>query len=305
MPTTSAPGPSVAPPPPLTAALDAVLFNTDSCLVVTDPTGRILYTHNGGTALVPASAQKLIVAAAALDRLGPDYRLTTKVVAAAPPVDGAVGDLWLVGGGDPLLASPEYAAYVSTNPETTGYPVTPIESLVDGVVADGVRVVRNGVHGDDTRFDNVRYLPTWTPTLNQGEFDIGPLSALEVDQGLDRFHPDIPTVDPTAHGAGVLARLLDERDVLATQGVDEPAPAHSVTLASVQSAPLAQIVEAMLRASDNQIAELLVREIDHQAGGAGTTAGGSASSPRTQPASASPWPGWRSWTGPGCHPPTT
>jgi D-alanyl-D-alanine carboxypeptidase/D-alanyl-D-alanine-endopeptidase (penicillin-binding protein 4) len=263
-------------PPPVTGlpgALDAVLFNTNSCLLVTDTDGRILYSHNGNVPFVPASAQKLIVAAAALDRLGPDYRFTTKVVASAPPVGGVVDDLWLVGGGDPLLASPEYAAYVSANPATAGYPVTPIQPLADGLVARGVQVVRNGVHGDDTRYEEVRYLPTW-PTLNQGEFDIGPLGALEVDQGLDRFHPDIPTVDPTGHGAGVLARLLGLRGVTAAQGVNEKASSRAVVLASVQSAPLAQIIEAMLRASDNQIAELLVREIDRQAGGEGTTAGG-------------------------------
>ena len=86
------------------------------------------------------------------------------------------------------VASPESAAYLAFNPVTTGYPVTPIGDLVDQLVGSGVRVVRNGVHGDDTRYEEVRYLPTWSPTLNQGEFDVGPLGALEVDQGLDRFH---------------------------------------------------------------------------------------------------------------------
>jgi D-alanyl-D-alanine carboxypeptidase/D-alanyl-D-alanine-endopeptidase (penicillin-binding protein 4) len=251
-----------------------VLFNTDSCLIVTDDAGRVLYTHNGKVDFVPASAQKLLVAAAALDLLGPAYRFTTRVVSANPPRGGVVDDLWLVGGGDPLLASPEYAAYLAFNPVTTGYPATPISDLVDRLVAAGVRVVRDGVHGDDTRYEQVRYLATWSPTLNQGEFDIGPLGALEVDQGLDRFHPDIPTFDPTGHGAGVLARLLGSRGVAAAQGVDGPAPNGATVLATVESAPLAQIVEAMLRTSDNQIAELLVRELDRHAGGAGTTAGG-------------------------------
>jgi D-alanyl-D-alanine carboxypeptidase/D-alanyl-D-alanine-endopeptidase (penicillin-binding protein 4) len=260
--------------PALSAALDAVLFNTDSCLVVTDDAGRVLYTHNSKVDFVPASAQKLLVAAAALDLLGPGYRFTTKVVAAARPRGGVVDDLWLVGGGDPLLSSPEYAAYLAFNPVTTGYPVTPIGDLVDQLVGSGVRVVRTGVHGDDTRYEEVRYLPTWSSTLNQGEFDVGPLGALEVDQGLDRFHPDIPTLDPTGHAAGVLARLLGARGAAATQGVDEPAPRSATVLATVESAPLAQIVEAMLRTSDNQIAELLVREIDRHAGGTGTTAGG-------------------------------
>jgi D-alanyl-D-alanine carboxypeptidase/D-alanyl-D-alanine-endopeptidase (penicillin-binding protein 4) len=45
-------------------------------------------------------------------------------------------------------------------------------------------------------------------------------------------------------------------------------------VAEVGSAPLSQIVEAMLTASDNLVAELLVREIDRHYGNAGTTAEG-------------------------------
>jgi len=45
-------------------------------------------------------------------------------------------------------------------------------------------------------------------------------------------------------------------------------------LAHVVSPPLADIVASMLRVSDNTAAEMLVRELDHATGGAGTTAGG-------------------------------
>jgi serine-type D-Ala-D-Ala carboxypeptidase/endopeptidase (penicillin-binding protein 4) len=260
---------------PLTAALDAVLVNTNSCLDVRDGTnGRVLYRHRGDVPLAPASSQKLLVAAAALDRLGPDYRFTTTVVAAAPPVAGRVDGLWLVGAGDPLLASPEYAAFLQNSAASDGYPTTSMAALADGLVARGVRVVSGGVHGDASRYKTSPYLSTWPAKLNVGEFDIGPLGALEVDQGKDRWAPTVATADPTAHGAGVLARLLGQRGIAAAQAADGPAPPGAVVLAQVQSAPLAQIVSAMLRASDNQIAELLVREIDRRDGGPGTTAGG-------------------------------
>jgi D-alanyl-D-alanine carboxypeptidase/D-alanyl-D-alanine-endopeptidase (penicillin-binding protein 4) len=63
-----------------------------------------------------------------------------------------------------------------------------------------------------------------------------------------------------------------------------PAPAAAgsaphdavVVLASVRSAPLAEIVAGMLRSSDNYVAEMLVKELDHQYGGPGLTAGGTA-----------------------------
>jgi len=260
---------------PLTAALDAELPPAASCLVVTDATtGDVLFARRGDVPLSPASAQKLLTAAAALDLLGPDYHFTTSVVATAPPVAGVVRDLWLVGGGDPLLASPEFAAAMQGGPTTVDYPMTPVSALAAQLVAKGIRSVANGIHGDDSRYETLRALPTWAASINQGELDVGPLAALEVDQGLDHWRPAVPTADPPGHGAAVLARLLAARGVAAAAAADAVAPPGAVVVASVLSAPLQRIVEAMLQASDNQIAELLVREIDRHAGGAGTTSGG-------------------------------
>ncbi|MDP9073403.1 MAG: D-alanyl-D-alanine carboxypeptidase/D-alanyl-D-alanine-endopeptidase [Actinomycetota bacterium] len=264
-------------PPTLSGQLDAALGNTNSCLLVTDGTAAatsVLYNHAADTALTPASSQKLFVALAALDRLGPDYRFTTTVVAARPPVAGVVDALWMVGGGDPLLATAPYIAALHASRVTSGYQPTPVASLADQLAAKGVKAVSNGIHGDDSRYERLRYLPTWSPAINHGEFDVGPLGALEVDQGLESWTPAVVTPDPAAHGAAVLAQLLTARHVTGTPGVDQTAPAGAAVLASVTSAPMSQIILAMLQASDNQIAELLVRELDRRAGGAGTMAGG-------------------------------
>ena len=274
--TTSAPTTSPPKADAFTASLDAVLANSNSCLVVTDDrTGAVVYSHNATVPFAPASTQKLLVAAAALDQLGAGYRFVTTVVAARPPVAGRVDDLWLVGGGDPLLASPAYGALVTTpGSSTAGYEPTPISALADAIAARGIRAVRNGVHGDDSRFESLRYLPTWPTTTNVGEFDIGPLSALELDQGLDRWRPAIVSADPAAHAAEVLASLLAARGVAAGPAGDGPPPPGGVIVAAIPSPPLSQLVSEMLQASDNQIAELLVRELDRHAGGRGTTAGG-------------------------------
>jgi D-alanyl-D-alanine carboxypeptidase/D-alanyl-D-alanine-endopeptidase (penicillin-binding protein 4) len=288
-PTTLPPPPPTSPPatarpvpPPtlpadpvarLTARLDAVLGNVRSCLIVHDA-GATAYGRAGDLALAPASTQKLLVAVAALDRLGPDFRFQTTVVAPALPSDGAVDALWLVGSGDPLLATPEYLAHLASQPRTAGTPGTALSALVDQLATAGVRAVRNGVHGDDSRYDGPRWLPGWKP-IYRDEADISPLSALTVDGGLDRWDPsDVVTADPTALAGAQLTRLLVGRGVSAAAGPNQTRPANGSVLARVTSAPLSEIVASMLRSSDNLAAELIVKEIDKEAGGTGTTAGG-------------------------------
>jgi D-alanyl-D-alanine carboxypeptidase/D-alanyl-D-alanine-endopeptidase (penicillin-binding protein 4) len=296
--TTVAPDPTTLPPPPptstsavarpapvttpvatdpvarLTARLEAALGGVRSCLVVRDGSTPA-YVRAGDLALAPASTQKLLVAVAALDRLGPDYRFETTVVAPAPPAaDGSVDALWLVGSGDPLLATPEYAAYLASQPRSVGTPLTPMTALVDQLATAGVRAVHNGVHGDASRYDGPLWLPGWKP-IYRDEADVSLLMALTADGGLDRWTPtEVISPDPTTRAAAQLVHLLNGRGVPAAPAATQARPAGGVVLARVASVPLADIVASMLRSSDNLAAELLVKEMDKKAGGTGTTAGG-------------------------------
>lgn len=260
----------------LNASLDAALAGTNSCLSVQDAAGRVLYQHRPDTALIPASTQKLLVAAAALTTLGPNFRFTTNVLAPAAPVKGKVAALWLVGAGDPLLATPEFIASTAGKVRVAGYPWTPFAGLADSLAASGITLVANGIRGDDSHEDQLRFLPVW-PALYKQQNQIGLLSALSVNEGI-QFTPQKSTLapDPAAYAASELARLLQQHKVAVGSQPDAVAPAGAVVVASVSSAPVSQIVEAMLRASDNWIAELLVRAIDKASGGTGTTAGGTA-----------------------------
>jgi D-alanyl-D-alanine carboxypeptidase/D-alanyl-D-alanine-endopeptidase (penicillin-binding protein 4) len=183
--------------------------------------------------------------------------------------------LWLVGGGDGLLSSPEFIAHVATDARADGLPLTPLASLAASLVAAGIQSVAGPIHGDATRYHDAGFLPTWNPTYRT-EQDIGVLSALTLNEGLQQWKPVSKlALDPAAFAASELGRLLAGRGVaVAGPYDDQPLPAGGVILARVSSAPLGQIVSAMLRASDNLLAELLVREIDRHAGGSGMTSGG-------------------------------
>ena len=285
VPATAPPAPAPVRPAavPLTfeARLDQALAGTPGCLVV-EQDGVVVFERNPVTPYVPASSQKLMVGIALLNRLGPDFRYETQVVAPAPPgVDGRLDDAWLVGAGDPYLATPDYIAYAASKPRLVSLPLTPLTTLADALVAAGVRDIPGGLHGDESRYDTARSVPTWKPSYVR-EAEVGSIGALTVNEGLASWGPSQAVAsDPAANTTGALTTMLTERGVAVAPPGPAPdgsrtAPAGGVVVASVRSAPLAAIVAATLRASDNYAAEMLLRELDRQTGGAGTTAGGAA-----------------------------
>jgi D-alanyl-D-alanine carboxypeptidase/D-alanyl-D-alanine-endopeptidase (penicillin-binding protein 4) len=76
-----------------------------SILVKSLDRGDVLFEHNAGKLVMPASNMKILTMAAAAERLGWDHRFETTLESAAPIVDGVLqGDLILRGGGDPTIA---------------------------------------------------------------------------------------------------------------------------------------------------------------------------------------------------------
>ncbi len=262
----------------LQARLDGLLRDpglgearSESCLAVRDG-GRSIYARELATSLIPASNLKLLTASAALEQLGEATRFTTSIRSGGPAVHGVIdGPLWLVGGGDPLLMTAEYAATLKNQPQLR----TPVEDLARAVVAAGVREIRGGIVGDESRYDRVRYIPSWKPVyLTLAE--VGPASALLVNDGFSEFAPrKIATAAPALHAAQMVASLLKAAGVTVNGTASEGrAPATAVEIANVASAPMSEIVGEMLRESDNTTAELLTKELGRSESGQGTTAAG-------------------------------
>ncbi|MFM8417562.1 MAG: D-alanyl-D-alanine carboxypeptidase/D-alanyl-D-alanine-endopeptidase [Actinomycetota bacterium] len=249
-----------------TAAIEARVANLRTSLATyaaTLPAGtclsavadtREVVSVNATTPLVPASNMKLLTAAAALDVLGPDHRFETALVGSR---EGAtiVGNLWLVGGGDPVLSTRAY-------PATQKYPTlspTFLDALADEVAASGVTIVSGSVVGDESRYDSERYVPTWGDGIRA--IEAGPLSALMVDDGILLGEPLKPS-DPARGAATAFTRLLQARGVSVLgaprSGV---APTSGVELARLTSAPLSAVMLDVLTNSDNNAAELLLKEL--------------------------------------------
>ena len=257
----------------LTSALDAVLDDpsiggSSTCLTV-EQGDALVYARNPDVSLLPASTMKVLTGMAALRRMGNDFRYVTEVRTATPPsADGVVnGPLFLVGSGDPLLSTEGYAASFKNQPQV----FTSLDALANAVVAAGVKQVPAGVVGDESRYDTARYVASWKPVYLTDN-DVGPVSALTVNDGFTQFKP-LPrrhAPSPALHAAATLTLLLRDRGVAVGNPGEGVAPDGPVAIADVKSPPLPEVVGEMLRESDNMTAELIVKELGKRFGAGGS-----------------------------------
>jgi D-alanyl-D-alanine carboxypeptidase/D-alanyl-D-alanine-endopeptidase (penicillin-binding protein 4) len=224
---------------------------------VTDvATGQLLYGMGQYSPATPASTMKLATATALLALRGPDFRITTHVVAGSTP-----GEVVIVGAGDPTLGA-------------TTKPTYPGSARLD-VLADEVRralgdVAPTKVVIDDTLFQGSPIGPNWLPEDVNGKFvtRIYPLStdAGRIDPqnlGAAKRYPN----SATATGQ-IFAGMLGLPTSAVSFGTapatpDNPASPTSpgAVLGSVQSAPVVRIIETMLENSDNVLAEFMARQV--------------------------------------------
>ncbi|MFE7274206.1 D-alanyl-D-alanine carboxypeptidase/D-alanyl-D-alanine-endopeptidase [Streptomyces sp. NPDC057623] len=210
-----------------TRTKDTRLGSNLSGVVIDAKSDKVVWGHNADTALMPASNTKLATSTAALTVLGPDHRLTTKVVYGD-------GTLTLVGGGDRTLTTDDLAALAKDS--------------VAGLKNAGLTSVK--VRVDDSLFPE----PTLAKGWNTGYYpdSIAPVRALVVDSH--------NVEDTSLDAGGVFAKLLTERGVTVDGEVTRAAAGQKdVPVATHTSDKLSKIVKQMLKVSDNDIAESLLR----------------------------------------------
>ena len=233
--------------------------------------GVLILSDGIDTPVTPASSIKFLVAATALETLGPDFMYSTEVKAEI--TDGVVGSIYLLGGGDPLLAASWYPDDLTLS-KYPQQPATSLDALADAVVAAGVTQITGNVVGDSSRYDAELYPSTWP--IGFRAIQGGPISALLVNDGAVLGQPNKST-DPAFGAAQEFYRLLQERGVsIIGAPASGQTPAGLPTVAIGTSAPLLDIVGEMLKNSDNNTAEMILKEIGLQVGQSGTRSAGAA-----------------------------
>jgi D-alanyl-D-alanine carboxypeptidase/D-alanyl-D-alanine-endopeptidase (penicillin-binding protein 4) len=233
-----------------------------SAFVVDGATGEPLYERSPDTSAVPASTTKIATAITVLDAVGPDHVLTTTV-----HFDSERGMVVLRGAGDATL---------TTAADPAAYPqVATLEELAERTAAalaeQGVDTV--SVAYDDSLFTGPDTGPSWKPGyITEGS--TASVHALMHDSGrISRdTHTRVP--DPPRATAEAFAEQLGAAGLTVEGGEPSEAPAQGEPIASVDSAPMTALVEHMMLASDNNMAEALGRIAALEAGGEASFAGG-------------------------------
>jgi D-alanyl-D-alanine carboxypeptidase/D-alanyl-D-alanine-endopeptidase (penicillin-binding protein 4) len=159
---------------PLAQRLDAI-FNAPQwssahwgVLVKDLDTSTVLYEHEAGKSVMPASNMKLFTTAASLATLGADYRFETKIYATGTTDTAGTlhGNIFIVGSGDPSISG----RYLDT-------PTTAILARwADAITSAGIKRIEGDIIGDDDIFDEsyiagswqYDYLSEWYAAENSG-----------------------------------------------------------------------------------------------------------------------------------------
>ena len=219
--------------PTITGRIDSLLLTVDTLLqstqlglhIVDLHTGTVLYARNEQQRMRPASTEKVVTAIAALDRLGPSYLLSTRLLATANVSGGTLhGDLYVQGVMDPLLSTADVQALVAKL-KSTGIRRIAGRLLADASFKDSDEFGWGWCWDDDN--------PTLSPLLIGGK-------------------PGLMTT---------LRNALSRAGITVTKGTATgTAPASARCLAALQR-PLTAVLQPMMKESDNLCAEAVFYQL--------------------------------------------
>lgn len=133
--------------------------------------GRIVYSQNPAHRRIPASNLKLLVTAAALEQLGPQFQYETSLLARGYLTADGVwqGDLLVKGAGDPTISG----RFESDTSQITAR----LDRWAERLRSAGVRAISGRLIGDDSLFDRQWWGDGW-PDNAHGHWYAAPAGAL-------------------------------------------------------------------------------------------------------------------------------
>jgi D-alanyl-D-alanine carboxypeptidase/D-alanyl-D-alanine-endopeptidase (penicillin-binding protein 4) len=243
-------------------------------LIVNPRTGDTLYSKNAGKLFMPASNMKIITSAVALTLLGPDYRYRTTFLTDGEVRDSLLdGNLLVIGRGDPTVSD-----------RMRGTATIVMDALADSLRAHRIRQISGSLARVGNAFPDSIYGYGWEWD-DLGEYYGAGVDELIFNEGMAptklRAPPDTardslysgPAKNPAKAYLDAFHDALVRKSIRMDGAVRDsilPMPFKMDTLFVLVSPPLRDILPALMKQSQNQIAEILLRTIGLERGGLGT-----------------------------------
>ncbi len=142
-------------------------------------TGKIVAERNPRLNLVPASIFKVLVTAAALEKLGPEKTISTRLYYDGSISDGFLnGNIYIKGAGDPSLGSQLVKGAESLDDV--------FKAWTAAIKAAGINVINGAVVGDESAFESVQ--PGSWAWEDIGNYYAAQPSALTINDGLYKLY---------------------------------------------------------------------------------------------------------------------
>lgn len=230
--------------------------------------GALVYSHADREKRIPASAQKLLMSMALLEKLSPGYRIPTfaSIPRGSLTARGVVeGNLWLLGRGDPTVTDGgKYARSLYMEPTRLG-------KLARQIKSSGIRRITGRVFGSTGYFSHDWYAEGWKPEFPTEE--VAMPTALTFD---GNSAGDTHIADPERRAADGLTRRLRKIGIrVQGPGAQGDAPPRLRVLSKIRSRPLKALLTHTNRRSSNFFAEVLGKRLGiERSGKPGTIAKG-------------------------------
>lgn len=244
-------------------------------LIVDPASGDTLYSRNAGKLFMPASNMKILTGSTALVQLGPDFRFITRFATNGAIRNGVLnGDLIVIGRGDPSFSDAMRGDYRRA-----------FDAMADSLNALGIHHVGGGLRRAGNAFPDDQYGFGWQ--LADAEYPYGAgVDELYTNEGFtkvmrrnakgDSMLTEVAIRDHPTFFLNTLHDAMLRRNVTGAGFIDTTLLADSnlTTLFTLQSPPLRDILRALEKPSQNQIAEIFFKTLGLEKTGVGTADSG-------------------------------
>ena len=234
--------------------ISGIPASTKMAIMIYNPlTQDTLISINHTESMIPASNTKLFTTATALELMGGDHLLSTKILAEDTELsDGTIeGNLYIKGFGNPTFSTED------------------LEQLVNQLCQSGLRKVTGNVVGDDTYFDDVYSRDDWI-SEERANVKLPPISAIVIDRNRTvvvkkrkgRYRNYFVNIDnPPLFAAKKLKEILISHGVeVEGKSISGQATDNTQTLAE-SSIELRELLKEINKHSDNFYAECLFKTL--------------------------------------------